>query len=115
MINEQFLSDCTDDQIEKGVEWTRCKNLSIYEESYNNMFRNVFIIDTPKYCTKPNDIMPISFAYKIDIRHGYEIENLPTALIGDEEDYLHWVTNKNPLRAICEVYILMNINKERTI
>jgi hypothetical protein len=49
MINEQFLSDCTDDQIEKGVEWTRCKNLSIYEESYNNMFRNVFIIDTQKY------------------------------------------------------------------
>jgi hypothetical protein len=114
MINEQFLSNCTDEQIERGVEWTRCKNLSIYEQS-NNMFLNVFIVDTPKYCSKPNDIMPIAFSNKIDIRHDYEVLGLPTALISDEVDYLYWTTNKNPLRAICEVYILMNINKERTL
>jgi hypothetical protein len=118
MITQEFLSQCSDEQINKGAAWL--------EASKANIKRHGFFIASKHYCNRitmgcamfsfepcanPNDIMPIAFANRIDIKHDYDVLESVTALIGNEDDYLYWATNTNPLRAICEVYILMSVNK----
>jgi hypothetical protein len=59
------------------------------------------------YCNNPNDIMPIAFENNIGVCPW--IDNWLATF--EPEDILAKVaesTNKNPLRAICEVFILMN-------
>tara|TARA_R110000868_G_scaffold125265_1_gene331000 strand:- start:7899 stop:8258 length:360 start_codon:yes stop_codon:yes gene_type:complete len=119
MINAEFLSQCSDEKINKGVAWCRVKEFSLMTKGDKNEIDYWAAIDIfnrieyeiDNYCTNHNDIMPIAFANRIDIRHDYDVLESVTALIGDEDDYLYWATNTNPLRAICEVYILMSVNK----
>ena len=108
MITQDFLSQCSDEQINKGVAWIEAMSGddTIYVHPCDAWFSSVI-----NYCSNPKIIMPIAFGNKIDIRHDYETLGSVTALIGDEDDYLYWVTNQNPYRAICEVYILMSVNK----
>lgn len=115
MINADFLSQCTDEEINKGVAWCNVtnKNISMLHtpDSIDNLWCNYVLSRIRPFCSMPDAIMPIAFANKVDIRHDYDVLESVTALIGNEDDYLYWATNTNPLRAICEVYILMSVNK----
>ncbi len=108
MINQEFLSQCSDDQINKGVAW-----LTIKEWGYGNEHKrksidyyccqgllNSVTAGNVNYCTNPNDIMPIAFANGIGIRFS-----LDNGWIARNKVTISFSTN--PLRAICEVYILM--------
>ena len=121
MITQEFLSQCSDEQINKGVAWIEIVRLSKILPAYSvnrgdiGSGASIGLINT-NYCTNPNDIMPIAFANEVfvipcldggcmasDGVYDTEIEHI----IGE----CNWATNANPLRAICEVYILMSVNK----
>ena len=58
-------------------------------------------------CNNPNDIMPIAFDNKISLNYLGPLTDEWAATIDDiDEDC--YSENKNPLRAACESYILMN-------
>jgi hypothetical protein len=70
------------------------------------------------YCTKPNDIMQCAFDNNISLMYDWEELNMYTAIgkrseirsLGEYKTPIE-ITIKNPLRAICEVYILMSVSK----
>lgn len=107
MIDSKFLSQCTDDQINKGVAWVRFCGVVEADDDWKDY---IDLSDIPKnptwpnYCTNPNDIMPIAFANGISL--GPALENEWVARLNGFIRY-----NANPLRAICEVYILMSVSK----
>ena len=120
-ITTQFLSQCTDEQINKGVAWieaSKCETgtgdgnfdmrLTVSQEIESKAERSGLWVSpaaTFLPCTDPSDIMPIAFANRIDvIARG--IDNDWYAAYGK-----HKTINANPLRAICEVYILMSVSK----
>ena len=123
MITQEFLSQCSDEQINKGVAWLECKKSDIN----NGLFGSwVMINDQPtwhgryfKPSSYPNDIMPIAFANEISIeKEEGEEEWCAMSGVRYADGYYYPVqaydmfsTNTNPLRAICEVYILMSVNK----
>lgn len=111
MITPEFLQSCTDEQINKGVAWLQAKAAII--NSYGNWWHSVGepnIIYKGSFsnhfqpCVWPNDIMPIAFANFISLR--FSRDNGWVARKG-----MHVSFNKNPLRAICEVCILMECSK----
>lgn len=110
MINQEFLSQCTDEQINLGVAWLKCKKLSIHGR-YSWTTR--LLTNPPKYCTSPNDIMPIAFANRINLvspggRHSkWTASQSHNGGMWSINDFVR--SNENPLRAICEVYILMSV------
>tara|TARA_R110000868_G_C10865457_1_gene761841 strand:- start:742 stop:1098 length:357 start_codon:yes stop_codon:yes gene_type:complete len=118
MITQEFLSQCSDEQINRGVAWLRIMELSKFIFPHDvgigadgiHYGASIGLLNV-RYCANPNDIMPIASANRIDIKHDYDVLESVTALIGDEDNYLYWATNTNPLRAICEVYILMSANR----
>jgi len=122
MINQEFLSQCSDDQINKGVAWCRAGQLGFanpcefLSRKSNNPEKQYFILTASddwdfKPCTNPNDIMLIAFANnflieppnfftnKWSVTKYYIVENIGERSVK--------ATSINPLRAICEVYILM--------
>jgi hypothetical protein len=118
MINEEFLASCTEEQIEKGVAWCIVSNANIsmklisekysFSASFLRSKCNKILTNHNLYCTNPNYIMPIAIANDIEFvrRKG----------IGDRREFIASKNlinsvNKNPYRAICEVYILMSVNK----
>jgi hypothetical protein len=107
MITQQFLQSCTDEQINKGVAWLRFCGMV---EDGDDWKEYIDLADIPKdpvwpeYCANPNDIMPIAFANGIGIRFS-----LDNGWIARNKVVLSY--SDNPLRAICEVYILMSVNK----
>jgi hypothetical protein len=113
MINKEFLGSCSDEQIERAVEWTCCKNLSIYEESSLGDYEFGYF-NTLKYCSSPNDTMPIAFANGLSLAKTfnddeYYVSNGKMHMLSGEimeDEFCSF--NPNPLRAICEVYILMS-------
>jgi hypothetical protein len=116
MINEQFLSGCTDKQIEMGVAWLQASEINNFwfDPETGTLFKyfknsNEVYIFSP--CSNPNDIIPIQIEYNITLQSDHIGNGVWFA--DDTMDIT--VGNKNPLRAICEVYILMNINKERNV
>lgn len=118
MITQEFLSQCSEEQINKGVAWLESKKgVKAFSQRRDQLLKftslsvSYGLASNFNPCTNPNDIMPIAFANKVDIRHDYDVLESVTALIGNEDDYLYWATNTNPLRAIAEVYILMSVNK----
>ena len=60
------------------------------------------------YCENPNDIMPIATEHKIGSRWSHGHDKWGSECLYDEDEYCIYVFNENRLRAICEVYILMN-------
>ena len=105
-ITQEFLSQCSDNQINKGVGWIEAKNLSYSDLGeilhYDDEFLFGMYSDPLYYCSNPNDIMPIGFANRIDVV-ARGIDDDWYAVYGKNT-----CLNTNPLRAICEVYILMN-------
>lgn len=59
-------------------------------------------------CNDPSDAWPIIDDNNIDFRYEFEEKEMPCALIGDDEDYLFWHSDKNRLRAAMIVYLMMN-------
>ena len=106
MITQEFLQQCSDEQINKGVEWMLCKELSLCDHSPFDDYQFGYF-NTLNYCTSPNDIMPIAFANMFSICPIFR--NSDTYRVGSRCGI--YVFNANPLRAICEVYILMSVNK----
>lgn len=120
MITQEFLSQCSDEQINKGVAWLEAINLDI-----NTMQRLIIISAISRRifkswrvfhpCTNPNDIMPIAFSNRINLISPLEHKDKWAA--SATKGGGNWSINDfkavstNPLRAICEVYILMSVNK----
>ena len=120
-ITAQFLSQCTDEQINKGVAWLRFCGVVEADDDWKDY---IDLSDIPKnptwpsYCTNPNDIMPIAFANGIGIgiknnSYGerYRAFAEEDAAQGRSSTHRFNKWNTNPLRAICEVYILMSVSK----
>lgn len=98
MITKDFLSNCSDEQINKGVAWLEC----------SDEFLGGYIINGEYcpglYCANPGLSMPIAFANGISL--GPALEDEWVARLNGFIRY-----NTNPLRAICEVYLLMECAK----
>jgi hypothetical protein len=104
MINKEFLADCSDEQINKGVAWLEANNpASINDHMRLNKCRIGFY----KFCLNPSDIMPIQIANNISLQSDHVGNGVWFA--DDAEDIT--IGSTNPLRAICEVYILMSVAK----
>ena len=119
-ITTQFLSQCTDEQINKGIAWveaSKCETgtgdgnfdmrLTVSQEIESKAERSGLWVSpaaTFLPCTDPSDIMPIAFA------NGIGVEP-PESGANYNENYKVYSEHLNPLRAICEVYILMSVSK----
>jgi hypothetical protein len=123
MINAEFLGNCSDEQIDMGVAWVLAKGLNIDANkliysfsvnSYGRIQRNGtrFIP-----CLYESDIMPIQIANGIGLIFDEESLKpnwiaIAEKITGRHHEYYDIeVQNPNPLRAICEVYILMSVAK----
>jgi hypothetical protein len=108
MITTEYLAGCSDEQINHGVAWLECKKLSFSEDCQVRSYKDNLISLDGEFdfvpCQNPNDIMPIAFANKISI--GPALTNEWVARLNGFICY-----NTNPLRAICEAYILMSVAK----
>ena len=120
-ITAQFLSQCTDEQINKGVAWLLVSKFSLMTKGDRNELDYYAAIDIfnrvewgfNNYCTNPSDIMPIQIANRIDLYfNSQDFSKCPHGAykyLGPSKGLD--VENANPLRAICEVYILMSVSK----
>lgn len=119
MINPEFLKECDDDQINKGVAWLECKKSDINHRLLHSW---TMLNEQPSWCGRyfkpssyPNDIMPIAFANGIAIMPDSDGSWKSGSLPSDPERTFGWANfgrgYKNPLRAICECYILMSVSK----
>ena len=128
-ITTQFLFQCTDEQINKGVAWCRAGQLGFanpcefLSRKSNNPEKQYFILTASddwdfNPCTNPNDIMPIAFANEISLMRDWAKSSMYTAIgtrseirsLGEYKKPIE-ITIDNPLRAICECYILMSVSK----
>jgi len=64
------------------------------------------------YCNNPNDIMPIAFENGIGLTRIYGDRKSWYATYDDGDGTWESKINSNPLRAICELFILMNQGDE---
>lgn len=118
MINKEFLSRCTDRQINRGVAWILASNMDF---SNNNVgfyedcdigviwhYEDTGTIKKFNPCSNPNDIMLIMFNNGLQLMPVFIKSNRLWRAMSQQ---LQYSVNENPLRAICECYILMNVNK----
>lgn len=118
-ITAQFLSQCTDEEINKGVSWAlthnKCKKLGYASASDSEFYYHwgrAMISAPSSYCANPNDIMPIAFSNEISlVLDGEPMAAIDVAFDGPFCSVGLSSFNTNPLRAICEVYILMSVSK----
>ena len=103
MITPEFLSTCTDDQINFGVAWLEAKKDSAnsWRIPYNNMLFKGNINHQFEPCTNPNDAWPIIYDNNILIRPMFNEGKFWLAQIYQTKSY-----SKNPLRAAMEVYLM---------
>ena len=111
MITQEFLSQCSDDQVNRGVAWLRFCGIVEVGDNWKD-FINLSDIpkkpNWPKYCSNPITTMPIAFANKIDITHSKTNTGQSYASNCGIQSV---AKNNGMLRAICEVYILMSVKK----
>ena len=58
------------------------------------------------YCQNPSDIIPIAFENELDLNCMGELDD--NCVYWEVSSNHYKVENRSPLRAICEVFILMN-------
>lgn len=107
MITKEFLESCTDEQINKCVAWLEVNSLFGLDGicKIQQVVCNKLLSMPINYCSNPNDTMPIGFANRIGVSpRGVDDK-------WKAHSWKHEVVNPNPLRAICEVYILMSVGK----
>ena len=123
MINQEFLSQCSDDQINKGVAWLlaakKCEKWACNGDSEFYYHWGRAMINCPSdYCNQIIHAWPIMMANEISLIHNWSKSNAYTATgtrstmrsLGEYKEPIE-STTANPLRAICEVYILMMVSK----
>jgi hypothetical protein len=118
-INKDFLEGCSDEQINHGVAWLEAKKLSFSEDCQVRSYKDNLISLDGEFdfvpCQNPNDIMPIAFANNYDMKSPYYFTEkwkvTASYIIPNVGEKYIDSTNSNPLRAICEVYILMSVAK----
>jgi len=104
-ITQEQLKDMSDSQINL-LMFPLIKNFK-----HDVMDGEIFVFasgDTVDYCKNPNDIMPIATEHKIGSRWSYGHEKWGSEYRHDVDEYSIYAFNTNRLRAICEVFILMN-------
>lgn len=127
MINAEFLSQCSDEQINRGVVWAKiskykligaCNAQSEIEFNTSQNLAKDLSCGLFNPCEYPDDIMPIAFANNISIDLskpcsdlGGDDEFINGKYFSYSEDCEFSAYNENYLRAICEVYILMSVKK----
>ena len=122
MINAEFLSQCSDEQVNRGVSWIEASKAGIKRHGFfiaSKHYCNKVTMGCAMFsfepCTNPSDIMPIAFANGIAIMPDSDGSWKSGRLPSNPEMTFGWSNfvrgYKNPLRAICEVYILMSVNK----
>jgi hypothetical protein len=121
MINKEFLANCSDEQINAGVAWAKCSDRFLGGAFFDGNYC------PRRYCIRPKDIMPIAFANNIaliplsdnDNEIGMSTFNGDWKAVANESNdrefgfdcKFYESISDNPLRAICEVYILMSVAK----
>ena len=118
-ITPNFLSQCTDEQINKGVAWANCSLIKNYfsdpEAGVTYRISSFGIVSRFDPCTNPNDIMPIAVDNRINLMSPLEHKDkwMASATQGGGNWSINDfnAANTNPYRAICEVYILMMVAK----
>ncbi|WP_339892127.1 hypothetical protein [uncultured Alteromonas sp.] len=122
MITQEFLSQCSEEQINKGVAWVESKEgVKAFSQRRDQLLKftslsvSYGLASNFNPCANPNDIMPIAFANGIAIMPDSDGSWKSGRLPSNPEMTFGWSNfvrgYKNPLRAICEVYILMSFNK----
>jgi hypothetical protein len=125
MINAEFLGNCSDEQINKGVVWLAIKEWgsdSNHKRKSIDYYCSQGLLNSVtagnvNYCANPSDIMPCAFDNGIGLIFDDESIKPNWIAIAEKvtgrhhEYYDIEVQNTNPLRAICEVYILMSVAK----
>ena len=126
MITQEFLSQCSDEQINRGVAWIESKKgVKAFSQRRDQLLKftslsvSYGLASNFNPCVNPSDIMPIAFANEISIeKEEGEEEWCAMSGVRYADSYYYPVraydifsTNANPYRAICEVYILMSVNK----
>ena len=110
MHTNETLTKLSDDEINQIVHDIQFPGGSEYDDFFSALGVN-------PYCSNPGVIMPIAFENRIGIEWSYKDESGDYWQAGgtnqgkpgpfERFDSI----NKNPLRAICEVFILMNQDK----
>jgi hypothetical protein len=104
-ITTQFLSQCTDEQINKGVAWLEIsKSALLGKDCEVKLFLMLGMYDP---CSDTDFSWPIIFGNDISIQADHIGNGVWFA--SDLMDMT--IANKNPLRAAMEVYILMSVSK----
>lgn len=125
MIDKDFLQSCTDEQINKGVAWLRVSEFSLMTKDEQNELDYYAAIDIfnradwgfDDYCANPNDAWHIILGNEISLLHDNGLWEASIDFYGNESEHgtdelLSKVAiGKNPLRAACEVYLLMSNEK----
>ncbi|MCP3699706.1 MAG: DUF2591 domain-containing protein [Desulfobulbaceae bacterium] len=121
MINQEFLSNCTDEQINKGVAWLEVKEILEVARNFKSEFAticsNELLTNIQNYCALAGESWEIVEENKISLINdgkgweasfdcrGFYSEAKP----GDPHQIT--IANEKPLRAAMEVYILMSVTK----
>jgi len=107
MITQEELSGMSDFDINKLV--AKLSGIEFWTSSRHVIPNSQIRGDTLDYCNNPSDIMPIAFESFIGVdpvSNGRDF--MAYIYSSDRRTYKYFSINKNPLRAICEVFILMN-------
>tara|TARA_R110000751_G_scaffold80229_1_gene162028 strand:- start:132 stop:467 length:336 start_codon:yes stop_codon:yes gene_type:complete len=111
MIDIEFLSQCTDEQINSGVAWAKLSSLSLkdYEKRSSTAMFKWYGPSRgyQSYCMSPNHAWPIIDSNGITV--GPVFTSSDRIKIATCKDF--WIRDANGLRAAMIVYILMMVAK----
>jgi hypothetical protein len=117
MIDEEYLSKCTDDSINLGVAWIEASKMELTPNSFElfqqihgaPIYRGHYYRPTFNY----NECMPIAIKCGMNIEFPHkDLGNIGTISVyirGNTDISFDFLNRDNHLRLICEAYILSNI------
>ncbi len=117
MINEEYLSKCTDEQINLAVAWIKARKTTMIPYSFT-LFQQ--FDSKPAFCShyyhptsNYNECMPLAIECGMTIEFPHkdlgEIGTISVYIEGNTDISFDFDNNDNHLRIICEAYILSNI------
>jgi ABC-type uncharacterized transport system substrate-binding protein len=117
MIDEEYVSKCTDEQINMCVAWIKASKITLTPNSFE-LFQQ--LSDKPFYCghdynptSNYNECIPLAIQCGMNIEFpNQDFGGMGTISAYDEYNKsicYDFDDNDNHMRLICEVYILLNI------